>query len=74
MKLTIEIDINNSKALALLNYIKTLDFISISEDENPQEYKLNREQISIIQERRQKHLDGTSKSYSWEEIKEDLNG
>ena len=29
MKLTIDIDINNNKALALLNYLKTLDFIKI---------------------------------------------
>ena len=30
MKLTLDIDINNNKALALLNYLRTLDFIEIS--------------------------------------------
>lgn len=35
MKLTINIDISNSKAIALLNYIKTLDFISIEEETKP---------------------------------------
>jgi len=32
MKITLDIDVSNTKALALLNYIRTLDFISISED------------------------------------------
>ena len=30
MKLTLEIDINNNKALALIDFIRTLDFIKIS--------------------------------------------
>jgi hypothetical protein len=32
MKLTINIDLSNNKAIALLNYIKTLDFIKVEED------------------------------------------
>lgn len=32
MKITIDIDMNNAKALALLNYIRTLDFISLKEN------------------------------------------
>jgi predicted transcriptional regulator len=32
MKITIDIDMNNAKALALLNYIRTLDFISLNEN------------------------------------------
>ena len=32
MKITLDFDITNAKAMALLNYLKTLDFISISED------------------------------------------
>ena len=32
MKLTIKIDLSNNKAIALLNYIKTLDFIKVEED------------------------------------------
>ena len=31
MKITLDIDTSDSKALALLNYIRTLDFISIGE-------------------------------------------
>jgi hypothetical protein len=34
MKLTINIDLTNNKAIALLNYIKTLDFINIEEKSN----------------------------------------
>ena len=30
MKLTLDIDTNNNKAIALLNYLRTLDFIKIS--------------------------------------------
>lgn len=32
MRFTINLDISNSKALALLNYIKTLDFINVEEE------------------------------------------
>lgn len=34
MKYTLDIDINNAKAKALLNYISTLDFVRVSEVEN----------------------------------------
>lgn len=32
MKLTINIDLSSNKAIALLNYIKTLEFINIEEE------------------------------------------
>ena len=32
MQLTINIDLSNAKALALLNYIRTLDFVNVEED------------------------------------------
>ena len=34
MQLTLNIDISNAKALALLNYIRTLDFVSIGENQD----------------------------------------
>ncbi len=34
MKFTINIDLTDNKAIALLNYIKTLDFINIEEKSN----------------------------------------
>ena len=43
MKLTINIDLSNHKAIALLNYIKTLDFINIeekSEQENVPKWQI----------------------------------
>ncbi len=43
MQLTLNIDLSNTKALALLNYIKTLDFISFEE-----EIKLTEEQKQFI--------------------------
>ena len=57
--------------MALLNYIRTLDFINIKEKE--QDYSLTDQQITILKERKQKHLNGKSKSYAWEDIKEELN-
>ena len=69
MILTIDIDITNNKALALLNYIRTLDFINIKE----QDYSLTDQQKTILKERKQKHLNGKSKSYAWEDIKEEIN-
>jgi hypothetical protein len=33
MKVTINIDLSNNKALALFNYIKTLDFINVEEND-----------------------------------------
>ena len=46
MKITIDIDISNAKALALLDYIRTLDFVSINEDKA----KLTNEQKKAIDE------------------------
>ena len=34
MRIILDIDITNVKALALLNYIRTLDFIAIKENKN----------------------------------------
>ena len=72
MKLTIDIDITNNKAFALINYIRTLDFISINENIDTPEYALTSEQIEILEERKQKHINGESKSYNWNDIKKDL--
>ena len=72
MILTIDIDITNKKALALINYIKTLDFISIKEKEYTPEYSLTSEQVEIIEDRRQKHINNESKSHNWNDIKKEL--
>ncbi len=72
MKFTIDIDITNNKALAFLNYIRTLEFISIKEKDSTTEYILTEEQTDLLRERKQKHLNGESKSYSWNDIKKEL--
>ncbi len=72
MRLTIDIDITNNKALALLNYIRTLEFISINEKDNITEYALTDEQTDMLNERKQKHHNGESKSFSWSDIKKEL--
>lgn len=74
MRLTIDIDITNNKALALLNYIRTLEFININEKDNITEHALTDEQTNMLNERKQKHLSGESKSFSWSDIKKELKG
>ena len=72
MLITLEIDTNSNKAQAFIDFIKTIDFIEIKEEENPGEYALSKKQINLLKERKQRHIDKKSKSYSWEEIKEEL--
>ncbi len=72
MKLIIDIDLTNNKALALLNYIRTLEFINITEKENITEYALTNKQADMLIERKQKHDNGESKSFSWNDIKKEL--
>jgi len=73
MKITIDIDPSNIKAQALLEYIRTLDFIRIQETESSKEYSLSKEEISILEERKENHKKGASKSYSWDEIKDEIS-
>lgn len=63
MKLTINIDITNNKAFALINYIRTLNFINIIEKTDTTEYALTNVQIETIEERKQKYINDESKSY-----------
>ncbi len=43
MRLTIDFDITNRKALALIDYLKTLDFIRIQEEDELKGYSLTDE-------------------------------
>jgi len=72
MLITIEIDASSNKAQAFIDFIKTMDFIKIKDKESPEEYALTKKQISMLEERKQRHINKTSKSYSWDEIKEEL--
>ena len=74
----ITLDIKDINKLSFFTeLIKNLDFVSIKEisniEENELTYSLTNEQIDIIKERKQKHFNAKSKSYSWEEIKKDLD-
>lgn len=49
-----------------------MDFIKIKEKDSPEEYTLTKKQINILEERKQRHINKKSDSYSWDEIKEEL--
>lgn len=70
MKLTIKIE--NKKARAFVDFIKTLEFIQIIEEDAKVEYELNQDQIEMLEERKQKHLSNESKSYDWDDIQNEL--
>ena len=72
MLLTLNVEINNNKAQAFIDFIKTLDFIKIKEKKDSKDFILTQEHISILDERKQKHLKNESKSFSWNEIKSEL--
>ncbi len=72
MLLTLNIEINNNKAKAFIDFIKTLDFIKIKETDNSEDFALTQEHKKILDKRMQKHLNNESKSFNWEDIKAEL--
>lgn len=66
---TIQIDDSTSKGKALLAYLRTLDFVTVENDD----FVLTEDHVTILDERREKHLSGDSKSYSWDTVKSSLN-
>ena len=72
MRLTLDIQDNN--AIAFLNYIKSLDYVTIKSEEydSVKPYELTEEQLNRVEERRVERLNGVSKTHSWESIKEEL--
>lgn len=71
----ITLDIQDGKALAFLNFIQSLDFVSINSDESKSEneFVLSEEQLSILEERRNNRREGKSLTYSWDEVVSSLN-
>jgi len=67
--ITVRIDDSTKKGKALLNYIMTLDFVEVENDD----YQLSDDQLRIIEERRGKYLSGESNHQSWEEVKKNLS-
>jgi hypothetical protein len=72
MRLTLDIQDNN--AIAFLNYIKSLDYVTIKSEEydSVKPYELTEEQLNRVEERRVERLNGVSRTHSWESLKEEL--
>jgi hypothetical protein len=70
MAITFQIyDLTNPKAKAFLDYIKTLDFITVEKAEI-QTDELTDEHLQILHERRGDRLTGNSETSSWDEVKD----
>jgi len=69
MILTLNIDTESSKGKAFLEFIKTLDFVTV---ETADEFVLTDEQTQILNERKENHINKISKSYTWEEVQEKI--
>ena len=72
MQLTLDIDSNSKNTKAFVDFLKTLDFIKIKDKKETMDYSLSEEQIKLLKERKRKHLNKESKSFSWPEIKDGL--
>ena len=71
----ITLDIQDGKALAFLNFIQSLDFVTIKSEEsaNEKEFVLSDEQLNLLEESRNDRMQGKSQTYSWEEVVSSLN-
>ncbi len=54
--------------------IKGMYLLFEEEIENTQPFTLTEKQINILEQEREKHLNGESKSYSWQEAKKIIRG
>ena len=71
----ITLDIQDGKALAFLNFIQSLDFVTIKSEESAKEkeFVLSDEQLNLLEERRNDRMQGKTQTYSWEEVVSSLN-
>ena len=71
----ITLDIQDGKAIAFLNFIQSLDFVTINSEEsaNEKEFVLSDEQLKLLEERRNDRMQGKSQTYSWDEVVSSLN-
>jgi hypothetical protein len=60
-----QLDDTNPKAKALLEFLRTLDFVKKPEVET----ELSDEHLQIVNERRESYLSGESEAFTWEEVK-----
>jgi|APGre2960657444_1045066.scaffolds.fasta_scaffold206790_1 hypothetical protein len=71
----ITLDIQDSKALAFLNFIQSLDFVTINSEVaiNEQDFVLSEQQLTMLEERRSDRMQGKSQTYPWDEVFSSLN-
>lgn len=71
----ITLDIQDGKALAFLNFIQSLDFVTINSEDsaNEKEFVLSDKQLNLLEERRNDRMQGKSQTYSWDEVVSSLN-
>jgi len=71
----ITLDIQDSKALAFLNFIQSLDFVTINSEVaiNEQDFVLSEQQLTMLEERRSDRMQGKSQTYPWDEVVSSLN-
>ena len=67
MNINIDIDDSHEEAQAFVAYMRALKFIKINAPEDI--FELSDEQKRILDQRRERHLNGQSKSYSWDQVK-----
>ena len=72
MLLTIDLDIENSKAKAFIDFLRTLDYIKIREHNDLQDFVLSEKHKEILDERKQSHISGKSKSFNWSDLQNEL--
>ncbi|WP_027420364.1 hypothetical protein [Crocinitomix catalasitica] len=66
---TFHIDGSSQKAKALLEFLRTLEFVKEVEQSD---VVLTDEQLRIVEERRKNRLNGTSTTQSWQDVKGNL--
>lgn len=67
MKITL--DIEDDKLSAFLNFIKTLDYVTVNKENV--DFKLSEEHKNILEDRKESYQKGESKGVSWDEVKSD---
>jgi len=72
----VNISLSFEQILNIISQLPSVEKIKLKKylaEEISKENSLTDQQITILKERKQKHLNGESKSYAWEDIKEELN-
>ncbi len=65
----ITLNIEDDKVKVFIDFIKTINYISLESISKIPEFTLTEEHLQILNERRAKHRSGESKSHTWEEVK-----